>query len=79
MIKIMDYQFAVLVLTVMMLWLSARIGASFRKRRQQMEEDEREVFGVIVAATLTPLGLIIGFSFSMAISRYDDGTSSSGA
>jgi len=31
----------------------------------------REEFGVVQAATLTLLGLIIGFSFSMALSRYD--------
>jgi hypothetical protein len=31
----------------------------------------RNDFGVILAASLTLLGLIIGFSFSMAISRYD--------
>ena len=31
----------------------------------------REDFGFILAATLTLLGLIIGFSFSMATSRYD--------
>jgi hypothetical protein len=28
-------------------------------------------FGFIVASTLTLLGLIIGFTFSMAVSRYD--------
>ena len=31
----------------------------------------REDFGIILTATLTLLGLIIGFSFSMAVSRYD--------
>ena len=31
----------------------------------------RDDFGFILAATLTLLGLIIGFSFSMATSRYD--------
>jgi len=31
----------------------------------------RETFGVVQAASLTLLGLIIGFAFSMAISRYD--------
>jgi len=36
-----------------------------------IEENEREDFGIIMAAVLTLLGLIIGFSFSMAISRYD--------
>jgi len=36
-----------------------------------MEEDEREDFDVVHAAALTLLGLLIGFTFSMAINRYD--------
>ena len=68
---IMRFPFLVLALSFMALWLSARIGASFRKRRRNLEEDEREDFGVVMSATLTLLGLIIGFSFSMASSRYD--------
>jgi hypothetical protein len=43
----------------------------FRKRRRSLEENEREDFGIIMAAILTLLGLIIGFSFSLAVSRYD--------
>ncbi len=58
-------------LSLVVLWLSVRIGVSFRKRRQGLDENEREDFGIIMAAILTLLGLIIGFSFSMAITRYD--------
>jgi hypothetical protein len=36
-----------------------------------MGDAEREDLGVIVPASLTLLGLIIGFSFSMSIGRYD--------
>lgn len=36
-----------------------------------MEFDEREDFNTVLTATLTLLALIIGFSFSMAVSRYD--------
>ena len=36
-----------------------------------MDDDLRSDFGVVQAATLTLLGLIIGFSFSMATGRYD--------
>lgn len=60
----------VLVASFFVLWLSAWIGGKFRRRRQ-LGEDERDDFGVILAATLTLLGLIIGFTFSMAITRYD--------
>jgi len=52
------------------LWISAQAGAYWRRRRV-LTEEQREDFGVIEAATLTLLGLIIGFSFSMAVSRYD--------
>ncbi len=54
-----------------MLGLSEWIGAFFRKRYPNLEGDWREDFNLIAGATLTLLGLIIGFSFSMAISRYD--------
>jgi hypothetical protein len=47
------------------------LGFSFLRRRRSLDEEAREDFGLVLAATLTLLGLIIGFSFSMAISRYD--------
>jgi hypothetical protein len=61
----------VFALSFAVLWLSEWIGASIRGRRRNPDEDERADFSLIAAATLTLLGLIIGFSFSMAISRYD--------
>jgi hypothetical protein len=69
--QIVRYPLLVLVLAFLALWLSAQIGAYFRRRRGHAEEAEREDFGVVVAATLTLLALFIGFSFSMASSRYD--------
>lgn len=52
------------------MWLSTQIGVAFRKR-VNLTEGEMEDFAIVVPATLTLLGLIIGFSFSMAASRYD--------
>jgi hypothetical protein len=66
----MNYPFVVAGLSFVLLWLSALICASFRRRRK-LPEDDREDFSLVIAATLTLLGLIIGFSFSMAVSRYD--------
>jgi hypothetical protein len=66
-----DYPLLVFVLSFVALWGSALIGAAIRGRNQKIDEASREDFGVILAAILTLLGLIIGFSFSMAISRYD--------
>lgn len=50
-------------------WLAMQAGCYLH--RQRLDPDEQGDFGVILTATLTLLGLIIGFSFSMAISRYD--------
>ncbi len=66
----MPHPFLIFVLTFIGLSLSAWIGCALR-RKQGLEEGLREDFGFILAATLTLLGLIIGFSFSMATSRYD--------
>jgi hypothetical protein len=66
----LDHPRLFFLLSLFMLWLSAQIGASWRRRRA-LKEEEREDFAVVQAATLTLLGLIIGFSFSMATSRYD--------
>ncbi len=52
------------------LWVAAQVGAYFRSLRP-LRDEEYEDFGVVQTATLTLLGLIIGFSFSMAVSRYD--------
>ncbi len=64
------WPFLVFLFSFAVLWLSARMGAEFRKR-QVLEDDLRHDLEVVVAAVLTLLGLIIGFSFSMATSRYD--------
>jgi hypothetical protein len=59
-------------LSLALLWFSAWTGAYVRKRRRQpVKDEERQDYSVVEGATLTLLGLIIGFSFSMAISRYD--------
>jgi hypothetical protein len=66
----LDYPAVVFLFSLFVLWFAAQIGA-FMRRRWALKDDEREDFGILQAACLTLLGLIIGFSFSMAISRYD--------
>jgi len=61
----------ILLLSFVGLWLSMRLGAFVRMKQGSLAGDERTDFNVILGATLTLLGLIIGFSFSMALSRYD--------
>jgi hypothetical protein len=71
MFNLLDYPFLILVLSFTIFWVSASIGAWFRKRTHHLGEDAHEDFAFILGATLTLLGLIIGFTFSMAVSRYD--------
>jgi hypothetical protein len=68
---ILRFSHLVFIFSLVVLWLSLRIGVSIRKKRRSLEENEREDFGTVMAAILTLLSLIIGFSFSMAIIRYD--------
>jgi hypothetical protein len=62
--------YVIFVLAFFGLWLFAWIGFVFRKKHG-LDAELREDFGTILAAALTLLGLLIGFSFSMATNRYD--------
>src|SRR3954449_11507658 len=66
----MNYPVLICVLTLTSLWAFALLGASVRKRMRGDDSDRSE-YGMVLSATLTLLGLLIGFSFSMAIGRYD--------
>ena len=66
-----NYPLVVFAISFIAMWLLARLGWWFRSRQGTLDADLRDDFGFILAATLTLLGLIIGFSFSMATSRYD--------
>jgi hypothetical protein len=66
-----NYPIVFFLLCLVGLWISAQTGAFIRRKRRNVEAAEREDLSVILAASLTLLGLIIGFSFSMAVSRYD--------
>src|SRR5262249_139690 len=70
MTSIIDSPFEVLGFTFVALAVAVALGNLIRKRRL-MENEEQHDFDVVLTATLTLLGLIIGFSFSMIITRYD--------
>src|SRR5205823_2266452 len=61
----------VFAMSFLLLSLAAAVGDIVRSKIHPLVEEERDDFGIILSATLTLLGLLIGFSFSMAISRYD--------
>lgn len=68
---LLNHPMLTFVVTIVVLWMSSRVGAALRVRHADMVEEERGDYGVLLTAMLTLLGLIIGFSFSMAGSRYD--------
>jgi hypothetical protein len=67
MLKILNYPFMVFALSLTVLWASTILGARLAPRVAK----DREDLNVVVAATLTLLGLILAFTFSMAVHRYD--------
>lgn len=67
---LLDYPFLVLVISFALFWFSTWAGSAFRSR-QSAAEKHHEDFAFVLGAALTLLGLIIGFTFSMAVNRYD--------
>jgi hypothetical protein len=66
----LDHPILILFISLFTSWISAWIGGAFGKRKQGQDESHDE-FMFLLGGTLTLLGLIIGFTFSMAVSRYD--------
>src|SRR6266403_6361848 len=67
----LDYPLLFLVVSLLTFSVSSSIGAWLRNRTRNVEADDRDDFKFILGGTLTLLGLIVGFTFSMAVSRYD--------
>lgn len=65
-----DMPFLLFIAALLAQWLAAIGGARVRVVLGDLREG-REDYAVILAATLTLLGLVVGFSFSMAVNRYD--------
>jgi hypothetical protein len=66
-----DNPFIVFVTALVAQWVAAYAGDTIRRKVRPFKQGERNDFDILRAASLTLLGLIIGFSFSMAVSRYD--------
>jgi dsDNA-binding SOS-regulon protein len=65
------YPLMVFAAAFVTLWLASLTGSWLRRRNPSADDEQNEDIGVILAATLTLLALIIGFSFSMATNRYE--------
>jgi hypothetical protein len=67
---LLSYPSVIFTISVVLLWTSVRLGVS-AVTRWPVKEKEREALRVVFSATLTVLGLVIGFSFSMAVNHHD--------
>jgi putative Mn2+ efflux pump MntP len=62
-----QYPLYIFAVSFLALWVAARIGSSFK----EIVKERRDDFAAIMTTTFTLLGLIVGFTFSMAVTRYD--------
>ena len=61
--NLLRHPLVILVLSYCVMALSAQIGLFFRRNQQRLEDADYHDRGVILGATLTLLGLLIGFTF----------------
>lgn len=71
MLWILDRPGALFVIALLLLGLATRVGLAAAGSRA-LDQGRRDDLGLVLGATLTLLGLLIGFSVSMAASRYDE-------
>src|SRR5262245_21593472 len=69
---LVDVPLILFVVSLIALWLSVQAGDVLRKEaRPFKEETERQDFATVLTPALTLLTLVLAFSFSMAVTRYD--------
>lgn len=69
--SLMNHPLVIFLISLALMWGATKLGVFLHGQRPELTEDERDDFNLILTSTLTLLGLIIGFTFSMAVSRYD--------
>ncbi len=63
--------FLVFVGSLAIFCISAWMGSWLSKSKWKLQEDTRADFKFVLGGALTLLGLIVGFTFSMAVGRYE--------
>jgi hypothetical protein len=71
MASIVDNPFLLFVVSFLGLLAAAKAGAALSTRLRSIAVGERQDLSVVLTATVTFLALIIGFTFSMVVSHYD--------
>ncbi len=67
---LLNHPLVLALVSFIVLYGAARLGAHLSELKRLTAKD-LEQFNLVLGATLTLLGLIIGFAFSMAVGRYD--------
>ena len=67
----LDYPYLIFLISVVVLWFATWVGWRFGQSRRERLAELRSDFNLVLGAALTLLGLVIGFSFSMAAGRYE--------
>jgi hypothetical protein len=71
MVALVDRPGLLLVVSFVGLLLAALLGVVTQKAWSPISTDDQNELNIVQSAALTLLGLIVGFSFSMAVTRYD--------
>jgi hypothetical protein len=69
--QLLDHPLSLFVLSLIALWLIALAGFFGQKVWRPLRREEQAEFTAVQGATLTLLGLIVGFTFAMSVNRYD--------
>ena len=70
--QIFQHPIPIFFVSLILQWIAAYLGHFYRRRGKPLEGAERADFNTVLGANLTLLALLIGFSFSMSVSRYDE-------
>jgi hypothetical protein len=68
---LLDNPLALFILSLIGLWLIAFVGYYCQRIWRPLRNEEQDEFKSVLGASLTLLGLIVGFSFAMSVNRYD--------
>ncbi|WP_298424967.1 hypothetical protein [Rhodoblastus sp.] len=68
---LIDNPFGLFAVALVSLWLIGFAGYYAQKVWRPLRREEQEEFSTVQGASLTLLALIVGFTFSMSVSRYD--------
>jgi hypothetical protein len=71
MLYLVNHPVVFFFVSFILLWVGAQVNMLIRKKRHPRPLEDQDDFSLILGATLTLLGLLVGFTFSMAAGRYD--------